>query len=98
MSSAFESIDSDDIVVFAGTQVFISRSPAFGKELLDGFKNMLKGYVNPNSKIDELITSGLDCKILRPGNQWVEGKLKVHMEFEPNPPENSPLDEFRIDT
>jgi hypothetical protein len=98
MSSDFESINSDDIIVFTGPEVFVVRSPAFGQELLNGFNTAIKKYVNPNNKAEDLITNGLECRLLRPGNHWIEGKLKVYMEFEPNQPENSPLDEFRTDT
>jgi hypothetical protein len=98
MSSNFESINSDDIIVFTGPKVFVVRSPAFGKEVLDGLERALKNYVEPNDKLGDFLTDGLKCRILRPGNQWIEGKLKIRMEFEPNPPKNSPLDEFRTDT
>jgi hypothetical protein len=98
MSSNFESINSDDIVVFTEEKLFIDRSPAFGSELMSRFKSALNSYSSGGDTVGRIISEGLPCKVLRPGNQWIEGKLKVHMEFEPNPPENSPLDEFRTDT
>jgi hypothetical protein len=98
MSSNFESIDSDDIVDFPEGIVFIDRSPAFGSDLIARFKQAQGVYANNSDSVEQLIGEGLSCRILKPGSYWQEGRLKVYMKFEPNLPENSPLDEFRENT
>lgn len=97
MSNDFESINSDDVISFVGSRILVNQSPVMGSHLIKAFTNAVNSYASDSDAVGKLIGEGLPCKVLRPGNQWVEGKLKVHIEFEPNPLENSPLDEFRTD-
>lgn len=30
------------------------------------------------------LTSGIPCKVLKPGGQWVHGRVRVAIEFEPD--------------
>ena len=53
---------------------------------------------------NQFTTEGLACHVLRPGQQWKKGKIRIAVEFipdEPDPEEeteitqNQSLDEFR---
>lgn len=60
-----------------------------------------KIYNSLPSAVDEVANGGLSCEVLKIGNDWIQGKLKVTIVLETeevsnvSQNENSPLDDIR---
>ncbi|AKG21800.1 KGK domain-containing protein [Calothrix sp. 336/3] len=91
----------DGDVVSTGGSIF-SMSPTFKKqELLTRLSNAANGNHEGNKHIGSWIdTNGVHCKVLlEKGGGWKSGRVRVTLEFTPDPPKNtnppSPLDDLR---
>jgi hypothetical protein len=107
MSSQSILLTSDDVIGidpenFEGSKVFKTITP-------DEIRELMKRMIGSN-KETILFTEGMEAKVLRPGDGWKTGKIKLSIEFCPNEPEiketevsnntqsnteNSPLDDLR---
>lgn len=109
MSNQFSRLDSED-VISVNPENFerLEVSQTFTvKEIIE----ILQKYVGCVNKTDtKFFTAGMDAKVLRPGDSWQKGKIRIGIEFCPDEAtvkervvknhsglnqETSPLDDLR---
>lgn len=95
--SESEPLNSDD-VVRVDRFVLVKHSPFLGTQFVVALQNLLAAE-NASALVNN---SGVPCEVLKPGESWQKGKLRIRLEFVPDAPAakkvvdvpNS-LDEFR---
>ena len=97
-------VDDDIVVKFPAGGVVIyfhrdllfdaSQSPYNSTKI---FVDKVAGYIHKLFRPLELLKEGIKAEILEPGKKWVTGKIRLRLviEFIPDEPEKSPLDDIR---
>lgn len=87
-----ENLDAEDVVFMSQPQMVLSQQTYKVSEFTEGLQKLL---FNANTKLGsgpsaQLLTSGIPCKVLKPEQKWRNGKLRLRLEFCPDPlPENT---------
>lgn len=99
----FEALESEDVIsVATPNQLLINHNTFTVAELT----NRLAQQLNiRDEKRKGWIDQGVPCRVLRSGQTWQRGSIRIRLEFLPNPEdpspepsdatESSPLDHFR---
>lgn len=94
MSSEFEPLDPDDVLL-VDKPGLPNHSPFLLKQFLSALQALL---IQQQGSAGGLTNNdGVRCKVLRPGEEWRSGKIRIRLEFCPDapPPASGSLDEFR---
>ncbi|TVQ17648.1 MAG: KGK domain-containing protein [Leptolyngbya sp. DLM2.Bin15] len=98
----FEPLESEDVIsVSTPNQLLINHNTFTVAELTSRLAQQLNIR---DEKRKGWIDQGVPCRVLRSGQTWQRGSIRIRLEFVPNPdpspeqsgtPEGSPLDHFR---
>jgi hypothetical protein len=93
--SEFESLGLDDVVL-CDSAPLVKQSPFLGRQ----FTAKLQDLFTSQNVSGAICTDGIACRLLKPGENWQKGKLRIRVEFCPDdsqltPPSRNSLDEFR---
>ncbi|MBD2085009.1 KGK domain-containing protein [Coleofasciculus sp. FACHB-542] len=92
MNNGFERIEADNVLcVNTNTQRLLIQHPTFQ---VGEFINKMQAQVGATGEQIKWFSEGIDCKVLKPGANWKQGKVRVSLEFCPDEPE-SPLEDIR---
>lgn len=92
MNNGFDRIEPDNVLcVNSNTQRLLINHSTFQ---VGEFINRMQDQVGARGEQIKWFREGIDCKILRPGANWKQGKVRVTLEFCPDEPE-SPLEDIR---
>ncbi len=92
MDNGFERIEPDNVLcVNTNTQRLLINHSTFQ---VGEFINQMQAQVGARGEQLRWFREGIDCKVLRPGANWKQGKVRVTLEFCPDEPE-SPLEDIR---
>lgn len=87
-----ENLDPEDVVFTGQSQMILSQTTYQVSEFKEGLKKLLIS-ANPSlgtAPSTELLNNGIPCKVLKPEQKWRSGKLRLRLEFCPDPlPENT---------
>ncbi|MBD1840690.1 hypothetical protein H6F78_19395 [Coleofasciculus sp. FACHB-64] len=92
MNNGFERIEADNVLcVNTNTQRLLIQHPTFQ---VGEFINQMQDKLGAGNEQRKWFSEGINCKVLRPGANWKQGKVRVTLEFCPDEPE-SPLEDIR---
>ncbi|MEW5855912.1 MAG: KGK domain-containing protein [Cyanobacteriota bacterium] len=92
MNNGFERIEADNVLyVDSNTQRLLIQHPTFQ---VGEFINQMQTQVGVRGEQTKWFSEGINCKVLKPGANWKQGKVRVTLEFCPDEPE-SPLEDIR---
>ena len=77
-------LNDDDVVHMERGQSLLSTSTFKVEQLKEHFRGY-KNNIHP--AIEEWVGEGINCEILRPGEGWQKGKVRLQVEFIPDEPE-----------
>lgn len=86
-------LNDDDVVHMEHGQSMLNASTF----RVGQFKQHFRGYKNAlGPAIEAWISEGIKCEILRPGEGWQKGKVRLQVQFIPDEP-NEPSDPSQLD-
>lgn len=77
-----EKLEGNDVIRFTENKILVQSDTC----ITDDFIKVLKGRLNYAASNEDvcrqILEEGLSCKILKPGQHWRDGKIKIVIEFE----------------
>ncbi|MDJ0798159.1 MAG: KGK domain-containing protein [Calothrix sp. MO_167.B12] len=97
MENKFKQLDDESVVSFGSCNLRVNQLLSYIYEFLKdkGWENIRNNLYSAGSGLipkmsEELfLIKGIDCEVLKPGQNWQKGKLKIQIsvEFQPDEPE-----------
>ncbi|MBD2505160.1 KGK domain-containing protein [Anabaena azotica] len=78
-------LNDDDVVAMDEALSFADKSMSKYQDLIKGLQEVLTGTYR--QKRSSWLTDGVECEVLRVGEGWLKGRMRLNLEFIPDTPE-----------
>ncbi len=82
-----ENLDAEDVVFTGQSQMILEQSTYKVSEFTGSLQQIL-WRANPHvgeAYSKEILSTGIPCQVLKPEQKWRSGKLRLRLEFCPDP-------------